>query len=78
MGVMAFQRDDIDPGLPQIGECLVIFAHARLGFADKLVLKWLSANGLAAQVETHLEGKLTIVIWKGERIATARELRAIS
>lgn len=54
------------------------FAHARLGFADKLVLKWLSANGLAAQVETHLEGELTIVIWKGERLATARELRAVS
>jgi ArsR family transcriptional regulator len=39
------------------------FAHARLGFADDVVLNWLREAGLKAKVEAHLEGELTITIW---------------
>src|SRR3546814_1569412 len=31
-------------------------AHARLGFADEAVLKWMDAAGLDAHVVEHLEG----------------------
>ncbi len=43
-------------------------AHARLGFADDVMLKYLDSAGLAARVVEHLEGgELTVTIWAGER-----------
>lgn len=43
-------------------------AHARLGFADDVMLKYLEGAGLDAQVVEHLEGgELTVTIWAGER-----------
>jgi ArsR family transcriptional regulator len=43
-------------------------AHARLGFADDAVTKFLEAAGLEARVVEHLEGgELTVTIWAGER-----------
>lgn len=53
------------------------FAHARLGFADEAVIEWLSSAGVDGRVEAHLEGELTITVWKGER-PCPRHLRAIS
>jgi ArsR family transcriptional regulator len=45
-------------------------AHARLGFADEAVLKYLDSAGLDAKVVEHLEGgELTVTIWAGERSA---------
>ncbi len=43
-------------------------AHARLGFADEAVLKYLESAGLKGRVVRHLEGgELTVTIWVGER-----------
>lgn len=43
-------------------------AHARLGFADAAMLKYLSAAGLTGSVVEHLEGgELTVTLWTGER-----------
>lgn len=43
-------------------------AHARLGFADDAMLKWLEAAGLQGRVVEHLEGgELTVTIWAGEQ-----------
>jgi ubiquinone/menaquinone biosynthesis C-methylase UbiE len=43
-------------------------AHARLGFADEVMLKYLDSAGLEARVVRHLEGgALTVTIWAGER-----------
>ena len=43
-------------------------AHARLGFADDVMLKYLEAAGLDARVVEHLEGgELTVTIWAAER-----------
>lgn len=43
-------------------------AHARLGFADEAMLKWLEAAGLQGRVVEHLEGgELTVTIWAGEQ-----------
>jgi ArsR family transcriptional regulator len=43
-------------------------AHARLGFADDAVVRYLEAAGLDARVVEHLEGgELTVTIWAGER-----------
>jgi ArsR family transcriptional regulator len=43
-------------------------AHARLGFADEAMLKWLEAAGLHGRVVEHLEGgELTVTIWAGEQ-----------
>jgi len=43
-------------------------AHARLGFADDAILRWLADAGLAGRVVEHLEGgELTVTIWAGER-----------
>jgi ubiquinone/menaquinone biosynthesis C-methylase UbiE len=43
-------------------------AHARLGFADDAVVKYLEAAGLEASVVEHLEGgELTVTIWAGDR-----------
>jgi len=43
-------------------------AHARLGFADEAVLKYLGSAGLEGRVVEHLEGgALTVTIWAGER-----------
>lgn len=44
-------------------------AHARLGFADDIMLKYLEAADLAGRVVEHLEGgELTVTIWIGERL----------
>ena len=46
-------------------------AHARLGFADDIMLKYLEAAGLEGRVVEHLEGgELTVTIWAGERSET--------
>jgi ubiquinone/menaquinone biosynthesis C-methylase UbiE/DNA-binding transcriptional ArsR family regulator len=43
-------------------------AHARLGFADDLVLRYLEQAGLQGEVVEHLEGgELTVTIWAGDR-----------
>ena len=43
-------------------------AHARLGFADEAMLKWLEAAGLQGRVVEHLQGgELTVTIWAGEQ-----------
>ncbi|HEY5724090.1 MAG TPA: metalloregulator ArsR/SmtB family transcription factor [Allosphingosinicella sp.] len=43
-------------------------AHARLGFADDIMLKYLESAGLDGRVVEHLEGgALTVTIWIGER-----------
>ncbi|QAY77656.1 metalloregulator ArsR/SmtB family transcription factor [Sphingosinicella sp. BN140058] len=43
-------------------------AHARLGFADDAVIKYIESAGLEACVIEHLEGgELTVTIWAGER-----------
>jgi ArsR family transcriptional regulator len=43
-------------------------AHARLGFADESMLKYLGDAGLEGRVVEHLEGgELTVTIWAGER-----------
>jgi ubiquinone/menaquinone biosynthesis C-methylase UbiE len=48
-------------------------AHARLGFADDAVIKWLEAAGLEGRVVEHLEGgELTVTLWLGERGESAR------
>lgn len=45
-------------------------AHARLGFADEAVLRYLEQAGLVAGVVEHLEGgELTVTIWAGNRPA---------
>ena len=41
-------------------------AHARLGFADEAVLKYLEEAGLEGEVVEHLEGgELTVTLWRG-------------
>jgi ArsR family transcriptional regulator len=43
-------------------------AHARLGFPDEAMLKYLGDAGLEGRVVEHLEGgELTVTIWAGER-----------
>jgi ubiquinone/menaquinone biosynthesis C-methylase UbiE len=43
-------------------------AHARLGFSDEAMLKYLAAAGLEGRVVEHLEGgELTVTLWEGER-----------
>jgi len=43
-------------------------AHARLGFSDEAVLKYMDEAGLQGRVVEHLEGgELTVTIWCGER-----------
>ncbi len=43
-------------------------AHARLGFADDIMVKYLESAGLEGRVVEHLEGgELTVTIWIGER-----------
>ena len=43
-------------------------AHARLGFADEVMLRYLAAAGLEGRVVEHLEGgELTVTIWLGTR-----------
>jgi ArsR family transcriptional regulator len=52
-------------------------AHARLGFADEAVCKWMAEAGLEAQVVNHLEGgDLTVTIWLGHRSVARLELVA--
>jgi ubiquinone/menaquinone biosynthesis C-methylase UbiE/DNA-binding transcriptional ArsR family regulator len=51
-------------------------AHARLGFADAAVLRWLNDAGLDGQICEHLTGgELTVTLWLGTRPA-ARAVRA--
>jgi ArsR family transcriptional regulator len=43
-------------------------AHARLGFSDEAMLRYLEAVGLEGRVVEHLEGgELTVTLWTGER-----------
>jgi len=43
-------------------------AHARLGFADDQMLKWIGAAGLEGRVVEHLGGgELTVTLWTGDR-----------
>lgn len=43
-------------------------AHARLGFADDVMLRYLKSAGLKGRVVEHLEGgELTVTVWTGER-----------
>lgn len=43
-------------------------AHARLGFADESVLRYLAEAGLQGEVVEHLEGgELTVTIWLGRQ-----------
>jgi ArsR family transcriptional regulator len=43
-------------------------AHARLGFADEAVVRWMAAAGLSGRVAEHLEGgELTVTLWIGEQ-----------
>ena len=43
-------------------------AHARLGFADEAVLKYMEEAGLQGRVVEHLEGgPLTVTLWLGEQ-----------
>ncbi|MBV7256373.1 metalloregulator ArsR/SmtB family transcription factor [Pacificimonas sp. WHA3] len=51
-------------------------AHARLGFADDAVNEWMAQAGLIANVPEHLEGKLTVTIWLGEKPALEAEKAA--
>ncbi len=52
-------------------------AHARLGFADDAVVKWMEEAGLEAEVADHLEGgELTVTIWLGRRAEAV--LRAVA
>jgi ubiquinone/menaquinone biosynthesis C-methylase UbiE len=44
-------------------------AHARLGFADDQMLKWIGAAGLEGRVVEHLGGgELTVTLWTGDRV----------
>lgn len=46
-------------------------AHARLGFPDDVVLRYLEQAGLAGEVVERLEGgELTVTIWAGDRSET--------
>jgi ArsR family transcriptional regulator len=48
-------------------------AHARLGFADDIMLKWMKVAGLDGKVAEHLHGgALTVTIWIGDQPAGAR------
>jgi ArsR family transcriptional regulator len=52
-------------------------AHARLGFADDAVVKWMEEAGLEAQVVDHLEGgELTVTIWIGVKTETKLRVAA--
>lgn len=43
-------------------------AHARLGFADEAVARWMAMAGLSGRVAEHLEGgELTVTLWIGEQ-----------
>ncbi|HEV2078693.1 MAG TPA: metalloregulator ArsR/SmtB family transcription factor [Allosphingosinicella sp.] len=43
-------------------------AHARLGFSDEAMLRYLETAGLEGRVVEHLEGgELTVTLWIGER-----------
>lgn len=47
-------------------------AHARLGFDDEAVAKWMRAAGLRAEVVAQLPGDLTVTLWLGFRPHLAR------
>jgi ArsR family transcriptional regulator len=52
-------------------------AHARLGFADDAICKWMAEAGLEAAVVDRLEGgDLTVTIWLGTRPEARLELVA--
>lgn len=53
-------------------------AHARLGFADEVMLDWLRSTGLAGRVAEHLGGgELTVTLWLADK-ANASQLRAVA
>lgn len=52
-------------------------AHARLGFSDEAMLRYLKAAGLKGRVVEHLKGgELTVTLWTGERSET--KLKAVA
>jgi ubiquinone/menaquinone biosynthesis C-methylase UbiE len=52
-------------------ELRTLDAHARLGFADEVMLGYLEGAGLEGEVVEHLEGgELTVTIWAGTRPET--------
>jgi ArsR family transcriptional regulator len=52
-------------------------AHARLGFADDAVVKWMDAAGLDARVIEHLKGgELTVTLWAGDQAETRLKVLA--
>lgn len=52
-------------------------AHARLGFADETVLRYMRDSGLQGRVVEHLEGgELTVTLWVGE--AGGERLREVA
>lgn len=53
-------------------------AHARLGFADDVMLDWLRSAGLAGRVAEHLAGgELTVTLWVAEKARSSR-LKAVA
>jgi ArsR family transcriptional regulator len=52
-------------------------AHARLGFADEAVVRWMEEAGLDGRVVDRLEGgELTVTIWLGYRSETKLKVAA--
>jgi len=52
-------------------------AHARLGFADEVMLDWLQSAGLAGRVAEHLGGELTVTLWLADKAKSSR-LKAVA
>lgn len=53
-------------------------AHARLGFADEVMLDWLQTAGLAGRVAEHLVGgELTVTLWLADK-AKSSQLKAVA
>ena len=52
-------------------------AHARLGFSDASILKYLEEAGLRGEVVEHLEGgELTVTLWRG--VQPAEKLKVVA
>ncbi len=48
-------------------------AHARLGFADEVVLAWLQSSGLSGRVAEHLAGsELTVTLWIADKVSALK------
>lgn len=53
-------------------------AHARLGFADEVMLGWLDSAGLEGRVAEHLAGgELTVTLWLADKVGRSR-LKAVA